>query len=78
MKEISENKLLFLGMEEEDEYMYVVINETEYTKQYHFFDMFDDAFNYYNKINRGQYLKLYKIGYNYYNFCMKNRTYECD
>lgn len=74
MKKINDDKLLFLGMEE-DYYLYVVINHiNNYNAEYHFYDTFDDADRYYNKINKGQYLNMYKIGYTYADILINNKN----
>ena len=79
MTSFNKDKLLFLGMEEEENYMYVVINHTDIDMEYCFIDEFDDAVEHYNKKDKcstkGKYLKIYKIGYNHFkNF--KKQWYE--
>jgi hypothetical protein len=70
MTTFNKDKLRFLGMEEEENYMYVVINHTEIDMEYIFIDDFDEAVECYNTQN-GTYKKLYKIGYNAYNSVMR-------
>lgn len=81
MTTFNEDKLRFMG-DEEDEYLYVVVNHTNKDKEYNFIDTFDEAVKYYNTIHKGQYLKLYKIGYKWYDAIMKNKqnknsVFEC-
>jgi len=75
MKTFNEDKLRFLG-DIEDNYEYVVVNITDEEKEYKFIDNFNDAVDYYNKVDKGQYLNLYKVGYKCYNDMLKGKWFK--
>jgi hypothetical protein len=69
---LTENNLLWLG-DIENKYLFCVMYKDEEYMNSIFIDDYDDAITYYNTKNtKNNYIKLYKIGEQYYNTILKN------